>query len=349
MTDTLPDTTSDLSNLLLDDGPAAITLKQALKPAGDEVVFPPTYANPNGEKGKPVYNIDRFDHGGKNGSICVIDSIPSQGNRIEPAFATIAGGKLVPQIVVTVEKTGEQVNLLDAGHRAADAIVRFSTLGPELADAFKARLKGDSLPLAKIAPTSLVFGVWDSRDSGAKVPRLVNSIIRAYDVDALRRSAQYVPAIADYAEAGVDKDTVTKLSEHGMAAVPATYGLGGVIARSGIYREASLNLAALRDITTTDPEMADKLRRYVLGLALVAITYFDGRTLNLRQGCQLVGVPDEPMTRKLVNADGTEQELELTRDAAIACAQAAAEAFGVREDRLDERFDLKLAKAAAKK
>ena len=35
--------------------------------------------------------------------------------------------------------------------------------------------KGDPTPLAKIAPTSLVFGVWDSRDTQAKLPRLVAS------------------------------------------------------------------------------------------------------------------------------------------------------------------------------
>lgn len=337
-------------HLLAEDGPAAITLKQPLQPVGEEVVFPPTYAAPKEERnGKPRYNIDRFQVDGQVRSVCTLDSVPSQINRIEPAFATVADGKLVPRVIVTAkQKDGEvTVDLLEAGHRAADAIVRFSGLAEELEAAFKARLKGDSLPLAKLAPTSLVFGVWDSRATGTKVPRLLNVIIRAYDVDELQRHAQYVPALADYVEAGVGSDAVKKLSEHGMAAVPAQ-GLGGVIARGGIKREASLNLASLRDITTTDADVAIKLRRYILGLALVALTYFDGKTLNLRQGCQLVGKPDAPMTRTLMFADGTEKSFEITRDDAIAYAVAVAQAFGVGDDRPDEVFDPKLAAKAAK-
>ena len=69
-------------------------------------------------------------------------------------------------------KAGEkEVSILEAGHRAGDALVRCSELQEELHDAFKSQLKGDDEPLAKIAPTSLVFGVWDSRDTQAKLPR----------------------------------------------------------------------------------------------------------------------------------------------------------------------------------
>ncbi|MEX0741993.1 MAG: type I-U CRISPR-associated RAMP protein Csb1/Cas7u, partial [Phycisphaeraceae bacterium] len=221
----MPDNLTQFDHLLADNGPAAITLKQPLKPVGEDVVFPPTYAAPKDDRsGKPRYNIDTFGSGDNTRSVCTLDSVPSQINRIEPAFATIADGRLVPRVIVTAkQKDGSvQVDLLEAGHRAADAIVRFSGLAEELEAVFKARLKGDSLPLAKIAPTSLVFGVWDSRATGTKVPRLLNAIIRAYDVDELTRSAQYVPALPDYAEAGVGSDTVKKLSEHGMAAVPAS-------------------------------------------------------------------------------------------------------------------------------
>ncbi len=353
----MPDSFAAFDRLLAEDGPAAITLTQPLRPVGEEIVFPPTYAAPKDDRsGKPSYNIDRFGSGENARSVCTLDSVPSQINRIEPAFATIAGGKLVPRVVVKAEQKDKQtgeveevyVNLLEAGHRAADAIVRFSGLADELRAAFKARLKGDSLPMARIAPTSLLFGAWDSRDTGAKLPRLVNAIIRAYDVDVLKRSAQYGPALHDYTDAGVSPDAVKKLSEHGMAAVPAPGALGGVIARGGIKREASLNLATLRDITTPDADQADKLRKYILGLALVALTYFDGKTLNLRQGCQLVGKPDEPMKRTLISADGTENPFQITREDAIAYATAAAEAFGVDEGRPDEKFDPKLAVKAAK-
>ncbi len=341
---------TQFDSFLDDNGPAAIVLKQKLKPVGEEVVFPPTYAAPKEERnGKPSYNIDEVRLGEERSKVCTIDSVPSQSNRIEPAFAVIADGKLVPQVVIKAEqKDGPmEINLLEAGHRAADAIVRFSGLADEIDAAFKARLKGDSLPLARIAPTSLVFGAWDSRATGAKIPRLVTSIIRAYDVDEVSRRAQYFPAVPSYVEAGVGKDAVKKLSEHGMAEVPVAAGPGGVVPRSGIVREAALNLATLRDISTTDAQETTKLQRYILGLALVAITYFDGRTLNLRQGCHLVAVPNESMTRTIIMADGTEEEFDITREEAIAFAMAAAEAFGVGPDRQTD-FDPKRAIKAAR-
>src|SRR6185295_3864673 len=92
----------------------------------------------------------------------------------------------------------KSVNILEAGHRAGDAIVRCSELQKELQDAFHAVLKGSAEPLAKIAPTSLVFGVWDSRDTQAKLPRVVASTIRAEKVRPLTRGAVYTPP-TDYA------------------------------------------------------------------------------------------------------------------------------------------------------
>ena len=148
----------------------------------DGVLFPATFAAGDGFPGG--YNID----GDANGAnVCLIDTVGSQANRIEPLFAEEKYKSLVPQIVV--EAGEKEVNLLEAGHRAGDAIVRCSELQQTLQDAFKAVLKGDATPLAKIAPTSLVFGVWDSRDTQAKLPRLIASTIRAFNVrqaDAIR-------------------------------------------------------------------------------------------------------------------------------------------------------------------
>src|SRR5262249_18218995 len=102
---------------------------------------------------------------------------------------------LVPQRFVQL-KDGDTVNLLDAGHRAADAVVRFSKrLGPQLWAAFELiKKKRDCSALAKLAPTSLVFGVWDSRATGVKIQRIVRSVIRAYNVTKARRSATYQAA-----------------------------------------------------------------------------------------------------------------------------------------------------------
>lgn len=394
----VPKSFDNLDYLLKGDGPAAIVLKQWLRPVGGDIIFPPTYAAPSQKKGDPsVYNIDRFGESsilrktferlgkvqtfmdmerteqGREHSVCVIDSVASQANRIEPAFAdVIAEGRLVPKVVIKVEikddegkKQQQAINLLDAGHRAADAIVRFSPLGDELDKAIRARRDGDSLPLAKLAPTSLVFGMWDSRATGVKVPRLINSVIRAYDVFEYRRSAQYFSA-TDYEAAGVAAEkgekALRKLADEGMAEVPATFGLGGIEAKGGICRDASLNLVTLRDIVTVvkksgkqgeidqdrSREETLKLQRYLLGLALVSLTWFDGKTLNLRQGCQLVAVPGKPMTRLYINADGTEIDFQIDRDSAVKYAKQTAESFGVGEGR-EATFDSKKAKEALRK
>jgi CRISPR-associated protein Csb1 len=341
--------------LLSETGPAAIVLKQWLKPVGGDVFFPPTYANPSQRKGDPpVYNIDRFENA--KHSVCVIDSIPSQANRIEPALGRVTDkdGKairLVPNVVVKAMVDGEEkkVNLLEAGHRAADAIVQLSSLRQEITNAISDYRDGDATKLSKLAPTSLVFGMWDSRESGVKIPRLLNSIIRAYDVLEHRRSSQFNAAL-DYEAAGVvpgkgDK----KLSEVGMDGAPATFQHGGIEARGGICRDASLNLCTLRDIRGTDKINTLALQRYILGLSLVAMTYFDGKTFNLRQGCQLVACPEKLMTRVFINADGTENAFDVDRDSALAYAEAAATGFGVGSDYNDVEFSPELAKAALRK
>ena len=159
-----------------DDGPAALVIREHLMPVEghDAVVFPPTFAAGDGFPGG--YNIDPPPTKGelwKTPNVCLIDSVGSQANRIEPKFAERRYAKLVPQIVV---RAGEkEVNILEAGHRAGDALLRCSDLQEELREAFEAVLMGNAEPLAKIAPTSLVFGVWDSRDTQAKLPRLVSS------------------------------------------------------------------------------------------------------------------------------------------------------------------------------
>lgn len=369
-------------NLLADTGPAAITLAQWLKPVGDPIIFPPTYANPR-EKEPAVYNIDYFGETASLGrrferfkktqawvnserveegqikSVCVLDSIPSQANRIEPAFGRLRDEngnpvRLVPTVKVRATVDGEQVevNLLeDAGHRIADAAIRHTSIAEDVNKAILARKQRpypDSKPLALLAPTSLIFGAWDSQATQVKVPRLINSIIRAYDVREYRRSSQFNPAM-DFEAAGVTKEKGdVRLSEVGMDGAPSTFQLGGVEAIGGIRRDASLNLCTLRDIRTTTDDETRKLQRYILGLALVAMTYLDGKALNLRQGCQLVADPTRPMERKTIKADGIEAEFEIDPISALHYAAATADAFGIGPDRADATFDPAAAKKARK-
>ncbi|MFN7022018.1 MAG: type I-U CRISPR-associated RAMP protein Csb1/Cas7u [Phycisphaerales bacterium] len=351
---------------LTDGGPAALVIREHLMPVEgrDCVIFPSTFAAGDGFPGG--YNIDG-PSGGEN--VCLIDSVGSQSNRVEPVFAQDRYRGLVPQVSIkasekkaneetasekkanekkaSVEKANEEivVNLLDAGHRAGDAIVRCSSLATDIKEAFKNVLTGNAGPLAKIAPTSLVFGVWDSRDTQAKLPRVVASTIRAFNVRVLTRGAVYVPPL-DYSalevfseedKAKAEGNKKSPLAQRGFVHNPASGSHGGVIATGGIRRDATLNLAALRllragrekDGKDNDPL---PLRRYILGLSLVAFTHPSAFVGYLRQGCTLVLDPDaKPAPREfsLVHHDGKRDSLAVTHDDALEFAKHAAEKFGV--------------------
>jgi CRISPR-associated protein Csb1 len=327
------------------DDAAAVVIREPLVPVEgpDGVFFPATYAASEDKTFPGGYNIDP-PSGEKN--ICLVDSVGSQANRIEPIFGERGYSELVPQVVI--EAGERKMNLLEAGHRAGDAIARCTPLQKNLQNAFREVLKGNALPMAKVAPTSLVFGVWDSRDTQAKLPRLIAATVRAFDVQKLTRSAVYLPAV-DYVNAGLvaeeldtGKGKDNPLAQRGYKHNPASAAHGGVIARGGIRRDVTFSLAALRLLSAgDDPAQTLALRRYILGLALVALTA--PTQTYLRQGCNLVPDADNQRTVKLVRADGTREDFTLDHDASLAFARLAAEAFGVGEP-LATKFDPELAK-----
>lgn len=345
------DILAQFDRYLAADGPAALVAREHLMPVegADGVFFPSTYA----EIG---YNIDGGDRTKDPNAqnIVLVDSVGSQANRIEPLFTEPPLNALVPQIVI---KAGEKsVNLLDAGHRAGDAIARCSELKDTLNAAFKAVLKGDAMPLAKIAPTSLVFGVWDSRDTQAKLPRLIASTIRAYNVRKLTRSAVY-GAPVDYVKEGViseedaakaEGQSKNPLSSTGFVNALANSTHGGVIAEDGIRRDATLALSALKLLKADNDENTRKLRRYILGLTLVAFTRLP--LGYYRQGTILVLATDKsgnPLPRKFdevsLNGTRTDASAKINDSVALAYAQATATDFGVGNGR-EVLFNSKKAK-----
>jgi CRISPR-associated protein Csb1 len=334
-------TIDQFDHYLTPTGPAALVIREYLIPVegSDAICFPPTFAP--SEKGKPSrYNIDPHP----DGDIALVDTVGSQANRMEPMFAEPEYASLVPQVIITAGT--KRISLLDAGHRAGDAIVRCSSLQEELNSAFKMVQDGDDTALAKIAPTSLVFGVWDSRDTQAKRTRLIASTIRAFDVRELKRSAQYNPAF-EYVKSGIleeakDNTTEKAYAERGFIHVPATGSHGGIIAKGGIRRDATLGIAALKLINAgSDAEATRKLRRYILGLALVAFTRLPGG--YLRQGTILVSDPDKERKAEEVYHDGKRNPFTVTHEQALAYATAAAAAFVVGESR-EVPFDAERAK-----
>lgn len=345
MSDTTAVTADAMEDWTADDSSVvALHLRQKLLPVEGEgsVFFPPTYALDD------RYVIDELADGTK---VAQIDSVGSQANRMEPLFKDVYP-ELAPQIEIALgnERT---VSIMEAGHRLGDALVRSTR---DLSDRAKTAFdqfdrEGDAEPMAKLAPTSIVFGAWDSRGSQAKLPRLVNSVIRAWDIDVMHRAATYVPP-TDYAELDVfeekDKekaegDPKNPLAQRGFVHNPAD-DVGGIVARGGIYRDVTVNLVALRALKAgTNTQV---LRQYILGLALVAAT--EPQDGFLRQGCLLTPDPDSPGDWEQIERNGTRQAIDLTPDTALAHARQTAKTFGVGESATFE-FDKQLARDDLKK
>ena len=319
---------------------SAIVLREYLIPVEgrDSPFFPPTFAGEGGDKGG--YCVDTMRDGTKT---CLVDTVGSQANRMEPIFTNKKYAKLIPQVTIKYAEDGK-INICEVGHRAADALLRNSNIYDEkLKDALE-DLPSNPSKIAKIAPTSLVFGLWDSRGSQVKSPRIVSAVIRAYDVDELRRSAQYTSPInyirenllEDYGSDKKEKDARSSLGFHDN---PSVNTHGGIIARGDIRKDTVINFAALRKITMEDEGEELKLQKYILRLAMVAATYNqDG---YLRQGCSLTRDPDRPSPEwDLVYPDGRREKTGIAHDDVKAFTEEAASVFGVGED-VNVEFDKK--------
>ncbi len=351
-------------------GAVALHLKQRLvsvEGVSDEgkggVVFPPTYADIG-------YNVDTLSDGTK---VALMDSVGSQANRMEPMFKAAADGQaakplaaLVPQIEIVLRTQGkgkdahkENISLLDLAHRSADAVVRSCPgLSKQIEDAFEElRRTGNAVPLCALAPTSLVFGVWDSRgESGQKRPRLVRAVIRAWDVEPLTASSQFnsVRKLLDkdqFEELEAQaKKSGSKLADAGFDDVPSPGVRGGILVKGRIEREVTVNLVALRGLRGEDEKETAELRKYLLGLSLLAATA--EIDLFLREGCNLRFAGEDEWTE--VPRRGDPQPVALSgqgpRKVIEDYAKEAVEPFRSQwPEKLEYHFDLKQAQDLIKK
>ncbi|MFN7926874.1 MAG: type I-U CRISPR-associated RAMP protein Csb1/Cas7u [Blastocatellia bacterium] len=357
------------------DSPVAITLEEILEPAEgrDAVIFPPTFAV--GKGATHPYQIDTLDknltaqgaaQAGYEANNCLIDSIGAQANRAETKFKESPLSDLVPQITVKLNDA-VKANLLDVGHRIADGAVRFSGLRDDVTAAIQTlRDEANAEPLAKLAPTSLLLGFWDSRPDTTmyKFGRMLSSTIRATNVEIVKRSAQFnntfdptALGLADEIPEGETEPQETSgkaadgkdpLSKLGLRAAPAVNTHGGVRVYGQIVRRTQINLVRLRALAVTKEGQIDeaetlKLRRYLLGLALVAARV--QTDYNLREGCLLRCQRAQAQT---VYTQRESTPFTLPLSAAFAYAKQAAEAFGVGANK-EVGFDAKAAVEAVKK
>jgi CRISPR-associated protein Csb1 len=321
----------DLNQLFIDPQVVAVVARQRLRPADGpgQPFFPPTYLGANDA---PTYCISPL--GGEH-NLCVVDSVQSQANRIEAAFLAAPYRELVRPVAVSAtlaDGSTRTLDVLEMGHRLADAALAFSDLDETVHAALRAYAAGGPDEIARLSPMSLLCGLWDSRRSQLKIPRAFSASITARDVMPLRRMATFTGSFWSK-ELGLEGGT---RSVEGLDAVPAKEALGGVVAAGEIVRMATLNLVALRqnvrlDLTGTGPAPTPgAAARYIHALGLVALSL--PIESFLRQGCLLVD--DEADAHAAVQLHvvlrrGAEQTLTLTHEAALGLAREAAQRFGV--------------------
>ncbi len=184
------------------DGAAAFRMTTRLEAVSPKV-FPPTY-----EGGKYATETRRID--GQDVKCVLLDSVPSQANRMELALQDAWDSDELELPVVSTDFTAvenpgiQKITSLQAPHRIVDAILRDSYLGETR---FRASPIGKELdllslanatPLLKYAPHCLVFGMWDSTGPrgglGVKFARaLVSEIIGVNAVDGVKTSSRIDP------------------------------------------------------------------------------------------------------------------------------------------------------------
>ena len=337
-----------IENLVADREVVALTFKRKLESIDgpDVPIFPPTYL-PNKETGRHRFDTPYTVNETKGGvRVCDLDSVQSQANRMEAVFTSDLAD-VVPQHVV--QAGNHRVELTELPHRIVDASIRATDLADHIREWMLALDSGDPAPLARRAPTSLVYGAWDSRDTQVKIPRVVRSEIRAHDVSVFTRSAQYSGAFKQES-LGLDNTEWNKGADIGFAPAPSVDAHGGILAHGEIVHSASILLNVVRKYRTGDG--SDVLPNYLLGLALGGLLA-GGGDYDLRSGCSLV--PAAPAEWRAVTRGGERRSIEVDESAVLEelreTAKKWSETAGVTlggEPEIHE-YDPKIAKEMLKK
>lgn len=191
---------------------AAIRSVTRLQPAGGagDKIFPPTYAV---EKGALKYATELRRIDGKEVETVLLDSVPSQANRMEEALLAAWDEQRAhfPVIAVDFSHTDgvsdlDRITTLQAPHRIADALLRDSVddqgrffRETEAGKAFTDSSPTNATAVYQYCPTALIFGVWDSTGPrgglGTKFQRaLVSEIVGVGVVAGAKTASRIDPA-----------------------------------------------------------------------------------------------------------------------------------------------------------
>lgn len=158
-------------------GAVALRSRLTLQPAGGDgdKVFPPSYSVPDTAEHKYAVEKRQIGDSDSLSTTVLLDSVASQANRAE--LALLEGwerGELafpVPYVDFTADGGAtdyEKLTVLEAPHRLADAIFRDSLLDgtlfrlSDIGQAITDATPRNATNVFRYAPTSLLFGMWDS-------------------------------------------------------------------------------------------------------------------------------------------------------------------------------------------
>jgi CRISPR-associated protein Csb1 len=281
----------------------------------------------------------------------------------EALLATAEAGRIdLPRLVVDFAQSGlnsiGRISSLDAPHRIFDAILRDSLLAgapfqsSPLGLALKQATTKDATAILEASPSALLFGAWNSTGEGggvgAKFTRaMVSEIIGVgVSVDSqegrgerprtLSRTGSRIDPLGVIRSVPVFKgeagwDTTEKAAGKGAKKVrPSEINHGNIVPSvvplgvSCDYAEQTtvITMAGLRRLRFgTDAARTSAGRALIAALGLVALIEQDAQGYALRSRCDLVCEGAAPL--ELVHADGTTQDISLTRDEATALYAAA--------------------------
>lgn len=325
-------------------------------------VFPPTYLNDDPAtkaKIKARYARETRIMGDGPVSTILLDSIPSQANRMEQALlAAIQDDDMdftLPVFSVTIPEHGT-VTSIDAPHRALDVIFLDSDIagtsllntdfGKQLANAVPA----NATALYQYAPTALVFGMWNSHSgkAGGRFARIIASEIIGWGniVEGIKTASRIDPLeignkSALYKIEGTERWTFEKPSGAKKAVSPATVGHGNIpptineatggVSLDNIQQQTTVSILALQALHFPDDhgrivKSRDEAGWAVLAaLALVAVNLQFQQGYQLRSGCLLQALAS-PVWRMLGRIATDDREFSLTLEESMAIFQQAVRA-----------------------
>lgn len=288
---------------------AAIRCVTRLQPAGGrgDKLYPPTYAVDRNARTKYALEQRRIE--GQEVATVLLDSVPSQANRLEEALLGAWEDGRIDLPVISVDFSAQEgigdlgrISTLQAPHRIADALLRDSVdaEGSRFRDttigrAYTEASVRNATAIFEACPTALVFGVWDSTGPrgglGNKIQRaLVSEIVGLGAVAGVKTSSRLDPAgiqaNVDVFHSKHDRGDWTADPEEALLTKgkPTPFSRGGTEGKGKPSAVNHSNIAPSIDVTAGGVTIDHALQTTVLSLPALRklrfVTTSDGTPLD---------------------------------------------------------------------